>query len=129
MNARQRRHLLTQFTNAFAKDTMFLFLLANQVQRAKALQGVSLRVKNNPASFAEFEEMVNNKEAFIAQLRYAQEHPTERSSLDLLKKILRTMTCVGKHIPWSAEERTSELTYLYANWHFLGHRLVCLRLL
>jgi hypothetical protein len=44
----QRRHLLTQFHNSFAQCSTFLFLLANQIQRHAAAQGVALRVQADP---------------------------------------------------------------------------------
>ena len=38
-----RRHLMTQFHNAFAHSPQLLFLLADQVQRHAAARGVALR--------------------------------------------------------------------------------------
>ena len=33
---------------------------------------------------------------------------------------MRTLTCAGKGVPWSGEERKAELTHLYALWRFCG---------
>lgn len=57
----QRRHLLTQFHNVFATDLTFLFLIANQVQRVASARSVALRLRNNPESFRQFEDMVANR--------------------------------------------------------------------
>ena len=34
--------------------------------------------------------------------------------------MLRTLVCIGKHVPWSGQERSAELTHLYALWRFFG---------
>ena len=115
-----RRHLLTQFHNMFASNHNLIFLLANQTQRAAAARGVVLRVKNGTENFADFEAMVADKENFLEELEAAKKTPTAKASHDLLKKVLRYLTSCGRGIPWSGEERTSELCKMYALWRCFG---------
>ena len=136
-----RRHLLTQFHNAFAHCPQFLFMLADQVQRHAAASGAALRVKCNPGSFNAFADMVADRDAFLARLDAAQQDPMSKGSRDLLKSISRFVIASGKVVPWSAEERAGEVTRLYAMWRRFGppscflslapddvHQPTCLRL-
>ena len=45
LNDSQTRHLLLQYTCAFAEETSLLFALANQKQRHAVLRSVGARVK------------------------------------------------------------------------------------
>ena len=108
-----RRHIATQFHNAFAHSPQLLFLLADQVQRhAAAAQGVALRVKSK--SFEAFATAVADGESFIAPMEAAKADPMCKDSRDLLKSISRFVVSSGKVVPWSAEERAGEITRLYA---------------
>ena len=120
LSTHARRHMLTQFHNVFASNHNFIFLLANQTQRAAAARGVVLRVKNSPENFADFEAMVADKDNFLEQLEAAKKTPTAKTSHDLLKKVLPFLTSCGKAVPWSGEERTSELSKMYALWRCFG---------
>ena len=136
-----RRHLLTQFHNAFAQNPQLLFMLADQVQRHAAARGVALRVKADPDSFETFGEMVADSSAFVKKLEAAKNDPLSKDSRDLMKSISRFVVCSGRVVPWSAEERAGEITRLYAMWRRFGppscflsfapddvHQATCLRL-
>ena len=112
--------MLTQFHNTFARTPNFLFLLANQIQRHAAARGVAVLVKTDPASFQAFQEMMDNKDAYIEKLKTAKENPTSKEARELLKHVMRFTAAAGRIIPWSGEERASEITKLYALWRRFG---------
>ena len=136
-----RRHLLTQFHNAFAHSPQLIFLLADQVQRHAAARGVALRVKADTDSFNTFAATVANEGSFLERLEAAKNDPLSKESRELLKHVSRFVVSSGKAIPWSAEERAGEITRLYAMWRRFGppsafitaapddvHQPTCLRL-
>ena len=90
-----RRHIATQFHNAFAHSPQLLFLLADQVQRhAAAAQGVALRVKSK--SFEAFATAVADGESCIARLEAAKASSMhKRTRWELLKSISRFVVLVG----------------------------------
>ena len=108
------RHMFTQFHNVFAKKHNFLFFMANQVQRHQAARGVALRVKTDPWSFEAFAAMVSNADEYLEKLRVAEEDPTSKEARGLLTHVMRFVASAGKTVPWSGEERASEITKLYA---------------
>ena len=83
-------------------------------------RSVALRLRNYPESFRQFQDMVANREEFVQRLQRAQEDPHNKESTSLLQYVLRTLVCIGKNIPWSGQERSAELTHLYALWRYFG---------
>ena len=77
-------------------------------------------MRNNPESFREFESWIANGNDFIEELQTARDRPDAKESYQTLRKVMRTLTCAGKGVPWSGEERKAELTHLYALWRFCG---------
>ena len=71
-------------------------------------------MRNNPESFREFESWIANGNDFIEELQTARDRPDAKESYQTLRKVMRTLTCAGKGVPWSGEERNAELTHLYA---------------
>ena len=94
-----RRHLLTQFHNAFAHSPQLIFLLADQVQRHAAARGVALRVKADTDSFNTFAATVANEGSFLERLEAAKNDPLSRESRALLKHVSRFVVSSGKAIP------------------------------
>ena len=116
----QRRHLLTQFHNSFAQCPTFLFLLASQIQRHAATKGVALRVQADSDGFEKFAAFVSNTEDFSQQLTTAEANPTSSEARSLFKYISRFVSGAGRVFPWSGDERSSEITKLYAMWRRFG---------
>ena len=114
LNPQDTRHLVTQFHNLYAQNHNFLFLLANQAQRHAATRGVSLRLKSNPESFKTFERVLANKERYCAKIEAAKADPTSKAARQLLKEVTLFASSAGKVVPWSGEERSQEITKLYA---------------
>ena len=94
-----RRHLLTQFHNEFAHDPQFLFLLADQVQRHGAAQGVALRVRADPESFKTFSLIVSEGASFVQRLNDARCDPLGKAAWELLKSVSRFIVSSRHTVP------------------------------
>ena len=140
-NQTTRRHLLTQFHNEFAHNPQFIFLLADQVQRHAAAQGVALRVRADPESFQAISLIVSEGASFVQRLNDARSDPLGTAAWELFKSVSRFVVASGHTVPWSAEERAGEVTRLYAMWRRFGppscflslapddvHQSTCIRL-
>ena len=64
--------------------------------------------------------MVADEEVFLQRLAAAKNDPLSKESRNLLKDVSRFVISSGRSIPWSAEERASEITRLYAMWRRFG---------
>ena len=114
VSKRAARHLFLFHDNRFAADTMFLFTLANQMQRHAACRGVSARIKNSTEAFEKFEELCADRDAFVELLDMAIEDPRCKEGRTVLSKIVPVMNLGAKRVPWSSAERSSELPKLLA---------------
>ena len=107
----QRRHLLTQFHNGFAQRSTFLFLLANQIQRHAATQGVALRVQSDADSFAKFGAFVADTEGFTEKLTSAEAAPTSVAARNLVKYVTRFVSGAGRIVPRSTISNPAKISY------------------
>ena len=71
-------------------------LLANQLQRHSAAQGVALRVKTDPFSFRAFAEMVADKDVYLARLERAKADPTSPEAMTSLMFSQRVIGALGR---------------------------------
>ena len=90
-------HLLNHFTNVFADDDRFIFLLFNQLQRRQAALDVSVKIKNNPKAFREFSKVVQD-EGFLDLCRQALARAKGKAEKALLKKVAPFLKFLGKQV-------------------------------
>jgi hypothetical protein len=79
LNAKQRFHLLNQYTRNAATNRELLFFLFDQLQRHQALSHISAKVRSNKDAFAEYYRLVNSVH-FREQLARAVKRPKSREA-------------------------------------------------
>jgi len=98
------RHLLLQYSNAFASETSLLFVLANQKQRHSVLKSVGARVNMN--SFDAFKSFVAEPD-FATKLKAAIDHPRGQEAKEIQQRILPMLSLTGRYVPRGKLERAS----------------------
>jgi hypothetical protein len=110
------RHLMMQHTCVFAKNRLLLFSLFNQDQRHASARGLSTRIKNNPASFDAWAELVMDED-FEKTLEVAAANPESSEADEVLRRVQPFIRTVGKNVPFGPMERANGITALYAMTH------------
>ena len=113
------RHLLRQYTGRFAKCKPLLFLLANQLQRHAAVRAASCLVKDDPASFAKFAEMVADED-FQALLDEAAEDPDGDARHTVIKRVMPVVNIVTGAVPYGSAARKRAITSIIAYARLFG---------
>ena len=119
MSLRPRQHLLRQFHQGYARHSLLVFLLANQVQRHSHAQAVSFRAKNDPAHFEALMRLVNHED-FEAKLARASEDPNTREAKELFREIQPHLVACSAAVPFSAMARNQDVTRMYSMWRAFG---------
>ncbi|KAJ1622138.1 hypothetical protein T492DRAFT_885746, partial [Pavlovales sp. CCMP2436] len=83
-----------------------VFHLADTTMRHAMNKGVTARVKADPKSFAEFSRTVNDKD-FLAQLERARLDPKGQEARKVMERVLRFISFMGSHVPFSSQMRKS----------------------
>jgi hypothetical protein len=115
-SASRRLHL--QYDGRFRKQPSLLFLLFNQMQRHSLCHSIAGRFKGNLAeeSMKAFIERVSSPE-FVADLERSLAEPNSRHAKELSSYIERHIKPISSTVPWSDDERKSELSKLLAMIH------------
>ncbi len=113
-------HLNRQFTNKFATNKEFQFLIFNQQQRHEAARVVAKKVKNNPTAMRKASEKLND-DGFGDKLRAAIQDPTGDEAKSVLKDFSPLLQGMGKQIPHTAAARSMVITHLYALMMLYGY--------
>ena len=111
ISASATRHLMLQYTNRFQRDSGFLLVLANQLQRHSVLRSVSMLVKNERSE--EFVEYVNDPQ-LREDLEEAARNVKGDAARKVMKKILPLVAVASRPTPWGAVERGSCISKLLA---------------
>ena len=111
INASATRHLMLQYSNRFQRDSGFVLILANQLQRHAVLRGVSMLVKNQRSE--EFVEYANDPN-LSAELEEAASDPNGPMARKVMRKILPLVAVASRPVPWGAVERGSCISKLLA---------------
>ena len=114
-----RRHLLQQFTCAFAHDHRLIFALLDQLQRHKTAQVMAAKVKNDAVSFKAFAAAVADPE-FRASLAAALKDPTGPSATKVIRSVMKYVTVAGADVPFSPLQRKKIATRIYSMVHRFG---------
>lgn len=107
------KHLMMHYSNRFATDKMFIFVLADQQQRHAVARAVSARVKIGPDSFETFTKIVAADD-FNELLQKAVATPTGKEASEIMKRVVPFITLSGNKVPWGAIERQSLVTEIIA---------------
>jgi len=114
------KHLFYQFDGRFAKNYKILFSLANQVQRHKLLRNVNVKMSNpNNEDIQEVMKLVND-ENILSKLKECEEHPQSEISKKIFKNLNNVLSLTAQTIPYSPQERSGELSKLYALTSMFG---------
>lgn len=118
-------HLLRQFTNVFATEERFLYLLFNQAQRQSAAKAVSATLRNRESSMEEFNNLLTDREFITALDRSVdlqsrtnltdQERQEASQARNLVfRKAYPVIKLSGSNVAFSSLERSTNLSKLYA---------------
>ena len=105
--------LLLHHDNRLACNSDLIFLHANQKQRHAVAQSISARVKLSSYAFKMFCRASMDPE-FPHLLKEAKANPTGDSAGKLQRMILPFLDLCGRSVPWSAAERKSLQSELWA---------------
>ena len=106
-------HLNNQFTNKFAHNKEFQFLVFNENQRHTAARAVSQKVKNNPESVRLANIMLNDPE-FAAKLERALANVRGDDAKSILNDVAPLFHGLATSVPHSAAQRANVITFMYA---------------
>jgi hypothetical protein len=113
INAKWRNHTLNQYSNKFASDKSYQFLLMDQMQRHESARVVSKKIKNNPVSMQKAAEMIASSE-FQENLIEPIANPGGDVAKATLRSVSSIMVGMGKSVPFTAAERADVITTMYA---------------
>lgn len=107
------RRLLLQYDGRFRRNPSLIFLLFNQLQRHSLCHSVAGRFKGNIAEedMNNFIERVSAPD-FAADLARASDNPNSKQAKELASYIERHLKPIASAVPWSDDERKSELSKL-----------------
>ena len=90
-----------------------------QVQRHGHARAVAARVKNDPASFRLFSDIVNAPN-FRERLEAALADPQGREAMAILRQLESVLDAVAAPVPYSAMGRNVDVTKLMNMWRAFG---------
>jgi hypothetical protein len=113
------RHLLYQRTLKFAQDKKFLFTMTNQHMRHCNIRSVTFRAINRPDVMERIGKLSADLE-FHETLKRGIANPTGKDARSVLARFDKLVRVVGSKTPYSASERASAISTLYAMAQFYG---------
>lgn len=115
------KRLLLQYDGRFRKQPSLLFLLFNQMQRHSLCHSIAGRFKGNLAeeNMRAFIERISSPE-FIIDLDQSLADPNSKQAKELSSYIERHIKPISSTVPWSDDERKSELSKLLAMIQYFG---------
>jgi hypothetical protein len=87
LTAKQRFHLLNQYTRIAATNRELLFYLFDQLQRHQALSHISAKVRSNKNPFTDYYKLVNSL-SFREKLARAVKRPKSREASAVIAKLM-----------------------------------------
>lgn len=112
-------YLLNHFTTKFAHDQSFIFTLFNQRVRHDGAKAVTVLAKQHPDTFLEFSKTVQSEE-FRDLTKKAVVNPQGPEAAQVLSKSMNMLKLAGQSVPFSAAQRSSAMTKLYAFCQYFG---------
>jgi hypothetical protein len=113
INVKWRHHTLRQYSNKFAQEKNYLFLLFDQMQRHESARVVAKKIKNNPVSMQKAADMLASSE-FQENLIESIANPGGDVAKATLRSVSSIMVGMGKSVPFTAAERADVITTMYA---------------
>lgn len=113
------RHMLLQFSYAFASCHRLVFRFFDELQSHAATRVVASRVKFNPKSFDSLVEMVNEP-TFKNKWNEASKNPASKESIELLKKISPHIVSCTSRILFTSAQRSADIMNLVTMRYFFG---------
>ena len=98
------KHLMQHYSLRFQRNARLVLLLANQVQRHTVLKSVSGAVRED--SKEELIALINRSD-FNELAATAAQNPSSREAKEFMKKVMPTVSVVGRGMPWGSLERAS----------------------
>ena len=119
LTGKERRHLLLQYNPLVGNHPFIVPLLFDQLQRIGFTGNLAAAVRNNSASFNDYQTMIADPST-VPALRRAVINPRSDEARKLLLKLNKIMVVVDALVPNSAAARKSKLGDYIANNRFFG---------
>ena len=114
------KHLCSYGDGRFSRDSVFAFVVINQLQRHTLSRQIASRVKvDHKTSHQDFLTLWSKPE-FSARLDAAIGNPDLKESKSLQRHIMRHIETFSSKVPWSPGERKACLGHIYAMYHYGG---------
>lgn len=114
IDAKQRVHLLHQFTCSAARDRGLQAYLFDHQKRMETIRGVSACISSHKGSMKKLEEIVDDDEEFNSKLQTAIKHPAGKIAKSLLRVVMPLLTFAGRKSSYGALERKAAISRILA---------------
>jgi hypothetical protein len=100
LTARQRFHLLHQYTRNATTNREILFYSFDQMQRHQALSHISAKLRSSKQAFAQYYELVKSV-PFREMLAWAVQRPKSREASQLMARLMQVISLATPTKFWS----------------------------